>query len=371
MPITPSRKLWFALVLSMLVVAVFLLVTNLSHEPSADNLKTPTETKAQIQAESPPGHPKKNPRPSAKTEKEEPGSVEELALFVKSAGKTKSADQVFAYIAKMGWMQSLWWSGSTDFSELLTLSLDSTLTEDTRLVALRLFLAGVPIEALREQADSLQDSFSDSSDRLVSALLQDMADRNVAPKSLIRSTLADPSRGEHAQCMAWYAARLTDTADLELASVALDQTEKGVSIVSKVALDYLAVGDLSEQINSTPSLRHKVDKQLEAVMNLPPSAEIIEMANADAFIMAIPSLIDSERSKQVLLETLHNAPNPEIRLSALEQIVRRQNSEQKDMTKEVDAILKNLQSLFPDQAKQIRATAILNRTLLSSTPETK
>lgn len=85
--------------------------------------------------------------------------------------------------------------------------------------------------------------------------------------------------------------------------------------------------------------------------------------------MAIPNLMDSERSKQVLLKTLHNALNPEIRISALEQIVRRQTSREKDVESDLAAIRKNLPTLFPDEAKQIRAAAILKRAASSPIPQ--
>jgi hypothetical protein len=58
---------------------------------------------------------------------------------------------------------------------------------------------------------------------------------------------------------------------------------------------------------------------------------------------------------------LHNAPNPELRLSALEQIVKLHTNGIENMTTDLNAIKKNITNIFPDQSNQIRANAFLKR----------
>lgn len=368
--IMPSRRKCLFLTLGIVILAA-LAVIIVSQEKLLERSPLTGETKKQSkeQLQRPTEAPSGPLTPSSQNDLE---SLGELISYLKSPDtQTKSADRIYSEIARMKVIQQPWWRNSTDFGELLNFALDPKFSEDSQVVSLRLFLAGVPIEALQETADQIQKKFANSSDQLVSALLQDMADRKVPPKTLIRSTLADSSRGEHAQCMAWYAARLTDRADLELASIALAEPKGGFSTTSKVGFDYLAAGPVSEQVNNTPSLRRMADEHLMEIMKLPVSAEIIELANADAFIMAIPNLMDSERSHLVLLEILHNSPNPEVKLSALKQIVKCEVHSDQELSRDTGAIKKNISTIFPDQVKQIRALAILNRSVPSSPKKTK
>jgi hypothetical protein len=255
--------------------------------------------------------------------------------------------------------EKAWWRSATDFSSLLALATDATVSEVGRTAALRLYLAGVPKSELEKQADSLQATFSDASDAAVSAMLQDMADRQVAPRALILQTLDNPHRGESARCLAWYAGRLTDSSNAVLASRAISESASGWTVNSKVAFDFLAAAPHSAQFEGAPVLRQAVDDLVATAMKLPATAGIMEMANADAFIIALSNLMEEARAKQTFLSLLNNAPNPEVRLSALEQIVKRQINGTDDMSSELDSIRKNITSIFPDEAKQIRANALL------------
>lgn len=292
----------------------------------------------------------------------DPESVEELSAFIrKFSAQGGDANALYARIAGMRLPEKTWWRSATDFSSLLELSTDATVSEAGRTAALRLFVAGVPKSELEKQADSLQATFSDASDAMVSALLQDMADRKVAPRTLILLTLENPQRGENARCLAWYAARLTDSTNPTLVSHAIKESASGCTVNSKVAFDFLAAAPHSAQFETAPALRQTVDDLVAKAMKLPAAAGIMEMANADAFIIALPNLMEEARAKQTFLSLLNNAPNPEVRLSALEQIVKRQTTGTDDMSSELDSIRKNITSIFPDEAKQIRANALLKR----------
>lgn len=254
-----------------------------------------------------------------------------------------------------------WWVNASDFSSLLAVATDAGFSDAGRVVALRLYLGGVPKSELEKQSDSLQATFSGASESLVGALLQDMADRQVSPRTLIQQTLTNPQREENTKCLAWYAARLTEPANLAFASIAISEAAGKPSISSKVALNYLAAAPHAQQLETDPASRKMLDHLVEIAMTLPVNAGIIETANSDAFITALPNIMAAARSKQAFLALLHNAPNPEIRLSALEQVVKSHSTGAEDMTAELEAIKKNMQNLFPDPSAQIRANAILKR----------
>lgn len=301
--------------------------------------------------------------PSAMASKNgDPESVEQLSVLVrKLAAQGGDANTIISRIVPMQIPKQAWWRNATDFSSLLAVATDAGVSEAARVVALRLFLGGVPKAELEKQADSLQSTFSGASDSLVGALLQDMADRQVSPRTLIQQTLASPQREENTKCLAWYAARLTDPANPTFASIAISEAAGKPSISSKVALNYLAAAPHAQQLETDPSSRKTLDQLVGVAMTLPVNAGIIEKANSDALISALPNIMATARSKQTFLSLVHNAPNPEIRLSALEQIVQSHLTGTENMAAELDAIKKNMQNLFPDPSAQIRANAVLKR----------
>lgn len=257
--------------------------------------------------------------------------------------------------------EKAWWRDATDFSSLLDVARDESVNEAGRIVALQFFLAGVPQPELEKLSDNLQTTFSTASDSMVAALLQGMADRNVSPQSLIQKTLINPDRGENAKCLAWYAARLTDNTNPALASLAVQAGAAGTSASSKVAFDYLASAPYSAQFVADPVVQVSVGKLVEKAKTLPADASIMEMANADAMISAAPKIMDGNRVKETLLDLLESSPNPEVRLSALDQLIILQTNGTEDVSAELNQIKENIPDLFPDESTQIRANARLKR----------
>jgi hypothetical protein len=289
-------------------------------------------------------------------------NAEELSVLIKRlSSQGGDANTLFKSILPMRIPETPWWRGSGDFSSLLAVATDQTVSEAGRMVAIRFYLTGVSKAELEKQSESVQKMFSDASDPMVSAVLQDMADRQVPPRSLILQTLENPQRGENTRCHAWYAARLTDSTNSEVAALAIREYKMGWTANSKVAFDYLAAAHHSEQFETAPVLRQTVDDLVDHAKTLPATAGIMEMANADALIIALPKIMEGERAKQTLAELLNNAPNPELRLSALEQIVKLHTNGIENMTTDLNAIKKNITNIFPDQSNQIRANAFLKR----------
>lgn len=292
----------------------------------------------------------------------EPESVEELsALIRKLSAQGGDTNALYARILAMRLPQKSWWRSATDFSSLLALANDAAVSEAGKVVALRLFLAGVPKADLEKQSDSLQAMFSDASDLMIGVLLQGMADRHVSPSTLIQQTLTNPQREQNTKCLAWYAARLTDPANPTFASLAISDADAGATTSSKVAFDYLAAAPHSAQFAADPGSQKSVDKLVDKAISLPADAGIIEMANADALISALPKIMDENRAKETFFTLLESAPNPEVRLSALDQIIILQTSGKQDLSAELHSIRKNIRSLFPNDSMQIRANARLNR----------
>jgi hypothetical protein len=289
-------------------------------------------------------------------------NAEELSVLIKRlSSQGGDANTLFKSILPMRIPEKPWWRGSGDFSSLLAVATDKTVSEAGRMVAIRFYLTGVSKAELEKQSESVQKMFSDASDPMVSAVLQDMADRQVPPRSLILQTLENPQRGENARCHAWYAARLTDSTNPAFAALAIREYKKGWTANSKVAFDFLAAAPHFEQFEAAPVLRQTVDDLVEHAKTLPATAGIMEMANADALIIALPKIMEGGRTKQALAELLHNAPNPELRLSALEQVIKLHTSGIENMTTDLNAIKKNITSIFPEQSNQIRANAFLKR----------
>lgn len=356
-----NRKNWhlYALAIVVLLGISFLVLRSRPVASGPSKQGEPSSTPAhQVSA----GSPSATALSAIPAKSGDPESVEQLSALVrKLAAQGGDANALYARIVPMQLPKQAWWVNATDFSSLLAVATDAGVSDAGRVIALRLYLGGVPKSELEKQADSLQSTFSGASDSLAGALLQDMADRQVSPRALIQQTLTNPQREENTKCLAWYAARLTDPANPAFASIAISEAAGKPSISSKVALNYLAAAPHAQQLETDPASRKTLDHLVEIAMTLPVNAGIIEKANSDAFITALPNIMAAARSKQAFLALLHNAPNPEIRLSALEQVVKSQSTGTENMTTELDAIKKNMQNLFPDPSAQIRANAILKR----------
>ena len=356
-----NRKIWslFALAIVVLLGLSFVVLRSrtVATGPSEQG-RSGSPSPHQVSA----GTPSATALPATASKSGDPESVEELSALVrKLAAQGGDANALYARIVPMQLPKQAWWVNASDFSSLLAVATDASVSDAGRGVALRLYLAGVPKAELEKQADSLQATFSGASDSLVGALLQDMADRQVSPRTLIQQTLTSPQREENTKCLAWYAARLTEPANPAFASIAISEAAGKPSISSKVALNYLAAAPHAQQLETDPASRKTLDHLVEIAMTLPVNAGIIETANSDAFITALPNIMAAARSKQTFLSLLHNAPNPEVRLSALEQIVKRHTSGSENLSAELGSIKKNIATLFPDSAKQFRANALLRR----------
>ena len=356
-----SLKIWFLSTVAIVVLLglsfVVLRSRTVATGPSEQG-RSGSPSPHQVSA----GTPSATALPATASKSGDPETVEQLSALVrKLAAQGGDANALYARIVPMHLPKQAWWVNASDFSSLLAVATDAGVSDGGRGVALRLYLAGVPKAELEKQADSLQATFSGASESLVGALLQDMADRQVSPRTLIQQTLTNPQREENTKCLAWYAARLTEPANPTFASIAISEAAGKPSIASKVALNYLAAAPHAQQLETDPASRNTLDHLVEIAMTLPVNAGIIETANSDAFITALPNIMAAARSKQAFLALLHNAPNPEIRLSALEQVVKSHSTGTENMTTELDAIKKNMQNLFPDPSAQIRANAILKR----------
>jgi hypothetical protein len=254
-----------------------------------------------------------------------------------------------------------WWRAATDFSSLLGVATDTGVPYGARVVAMRMFLTGVPKSELEKQSASLQATFSNASDEMVSTMLKDMTDRGVAPQTMIRQTLNSQQRSTTALCYAWDAARRTDPGNPEYVTLALAASEGGYTEASKVAFDFLAAAPHTAQVTSSPVLKQKVDQLVGDAKKLPDDAEIYAVANTDALILAMPNIMEAVPAKEALFAILETAPNPEIRLSALEQIVKLHLSGTENFSVELEKAKATIPQLFPDTAKQIRANITLKR----------
>jgi hypothetical protein len=128
-----------------------------------------------------------------------------------------------------------------------------------------------------------------------------------------------------------------------------------------VAFDFLAAAPHTAQVTSSPVLKQKVDQLVGDAKKLPDDAEIYAVANTDALILAMPNIMEAVPAKEALFAILETAPNPEIRLSALEQIVKLHLSGTENFSVELEKAKATIPQLFPDTAKQIRANITLKR----------
>ena len=296
------------------------------------------------------------------TKSETPNSVAELTALIREfSARGGDAAALSQNLVGMRLTEKAWWRGASDFSALRNLTTDAALDEHFRNIAMRLYLAGAPDAELKKNADSVQRAAMAAEDDMVSAVLQGMAERSLPPESLIRYVLNAQDRGVGAQCYAWYAARLTNPRSLEYATRALSVTEHGFTEASKVAFDYLAGTSFASDLASSHALQQKIESHVADARNVPESAGAIEIANSDAFIRAIPSIMGAQPAMNTLFSLLEEASNPEMRLSALEQLVKLHLTGEVDLSNELHDIRNRVGELFSDPAKQVRAKVRLNR----------
>lgn len=342
-----------AIALILVVSGMFLLVRDRVSEASKRELPASSRPQAPLVS------PSTNQPSSGASTSGSLESVEDLSALLRKLPGDINA--IYAQILPMRLTEKAWWRSATDLSSLLDVARDESVNEAGRIVSLQFFLAGVSQPELEKLSAGLQATFSNASDSMVSALLQGMADRNVSPQALIQQTLTNPERGENAKCLAWYAARLTQMKDPALAGIAIAASEPGMTKASKVAFDYLASGSLSGQYATNPEFRQKTDSFVATVQSLPADAAVIALANADAFIRALPAITPTDTAIDTLLSLSQKAQNPEMRLSAIEQLVSIHLSGAQDLSQELHEVRNQVEVLFSDPVKQERAITRFNR----------
>jgi hypothetical protein len=300
-----------------------------------------------------------NATPAKPTEADSP---EALADFIRQfAAMGANANDLYRKLAALGLKDRSWWRSSEEVSALLDLASDASLVEEYRIVAMTLFLGAAPSAQINENSAAIQQLALGAGDKMASAVLQGMADRSLRPAALIKAILISETRGAGAKCHAWYAARLTQKNDMDLAGIAISATQSGMTEASKVAFDYLAKGSFGPKYASDSNFQKKTDALLLTVQSLPTNADPIDLANGDAFIRATPYIIPTDAAVDSLLSLLHGAQNPEMKLSALEQLVSIHLSGAKNLTQELHELRNQTATLFPDPVKQNRAKNRLNR----------
>jgi hypothetical protein len=289
-------------------------------------------------------------------------SVENLVALIRQfAARGEGISELYRQIAAMRPQEMSWWRNAKDVSALLDLASDPSLAEEYRAVAIGLYLASAPQDQILQNSDAIQQLGSAGSDSMVSAVLQGMADRAVAPAALTKEILASDTCGTGAKCHAWYAARLTQKNDPVLAEIALTAPDTGMTEATKVAFDYLASGSYAPQYSTDPSFQQKTEAMLGTVQKLPPDSDPMGLANGDAFIRAIPSITPPDTAVDSLFALVQEAQHPEMRLSAIEQLVSMHLSGSQDLSQELHEVRNQIATLFSDPVKQDRAKLRLNR----------
>jgi hypothetical protein len=228
-----------------------------------------------------------------------------------------------------------------------------------------IYLAAAPQAQISGNSTAIQQLATGASDKMASAVLQGMADRSVAPTALTKATLTSAVRGTGAKCYAWYAARLTQKNDPDLATLAFAAPESAMTEATKVGFDYLAGGSFQNQFAAASRFRQGVEDSVLRVKSLQPDAGPMDLANGDAFIRSVPSILPAAAAAESLFSMLRETPNPEMRLSAIEQLVSIHLSGAQDLSQELHAVRNDIATLFSDPVKQIRAKKRLNRAALA------
>lgn len=294
-------------------------------------------------------------------------SPQELASFIRQfAASGGTAANLYQEIAAIRLAENGWWRKG-DFGALLELAKDASVDASIRAVVMRVYLSGVSDAELRANADMIQNMALGETDDMVAAVLQGIAECSAPPETLIQHTLNAEGRSVAAKCHAWYAARLTQAGNSDYANLALAASGDGLTEASKVGFDYLAAGSFAEEVASSPHLRERVESLTTTVAGIPADADPIEVANGDAFVRALPHISGADDATKALFAMLEGAANPEMRLTALEQLVGIHLGGEKDLSQELHDIRNAIATLFQDPAVQLRAKARLNRVDQSAT----
>ena len=216
------------------------------------------------------------------------------------------------------------------------------------------------VAAWPDQARDRQEAAMGEADPVVALVLQELAEHGIPPRDLIRHVLTSDHRGVVVRCYAWYAARLTLPGDREIAAWALTGLDTEVTEATKTAFDYLAASN-----NRWMHLRSDLDEAIHAwgerFQGVPADADPISIATADAYLRAVPSLLPAEVAVIKLSRLLDHAESPEVRLSALEQLVSLHVTGAAALASELQQVQHRLPELFPDPVKQVRAKLRLQR----------
>jgi hypothetical protein len=292
----------------------------------------------------------------------EPASVEDLVAFIRQfAARGGNANDLYRQIAAMHPQGMNWWRSASDHSALLDLATDLAVASEYRVVAMGIYLAGASESELQGNSERIQKFAVDAEDAMVTTVLQGMAERSLAPQTLVEHALSSQQRGTGPKCYAWYAARLTQPKNLAYARFAIAPQKSDLTEASKVGFDYLANTSFAEIFSANPELKDATQAVSARMKAIPPEAGPIEVANADAFIRAIPHIMETDTAIDALLSMLNEANHPEMRLSALEQLASLHMSGAKNLSEELHEIRNRTAELFPDPVKQLRAKKRLNR----------
>lgn len=348
-----------ALALAMVVVFVTFRLAPSVKEPVADGLgpRLPagsfgTRTEASRK-------PAKAPPPATAVDVVSPHDL--IGLIRTFAANRGDVNALYREILSLRPQQQSWWRGSGDFSEMLDLAFDRSIDEEYRVAAMTVYLGAASQTQIIDNADKIQQFAANAGEGMASAVLQGMADRSVAPSALTKHTLTSKSRGTGAKCHAWNAGRLTQKNDAVLAEIALTAADTGMTEASKVAFDYLASGSYVQLYSVAPGFQQRTDTLLGTVQSLPADTGPMNLANGDAFIRAVPSIMPTPTAVQSLIFLLHEARNPEMRLSAIEKLVSIHISGAHDLSQELHEVREKIATLFPDPVKQDRAKIRLAR----------
>lgn len=360
------KSRWPAILLTAAIIAIGVLAVRFWRHPTTlDSRPAQTpETQGSGDDDARLG-PKKTAQPNDDSTSPKPSpadSPKALAEFIRQFATTGAdPNALYRKLASLELKKRPWWRNAEEVSELLDLAADPSLAEQYRVVVMGLYLAAARQDQITGKADAIQQVAMGAGDRMASAVLQGMADRSVAPAALTKEVLTSDTRGTGAKCYAWYAARLTQKDDPELARIAITASESGMTEASKVAFDYLANGSFASQYAANPQFQQKADALLAAIQSLPAESGPMVLANGDAFIRAVPSITPTETAIDYLFSLLQEAQHPEMRLSAIEQLVSIHLSGAQDLSQELHEVRNQIAALFSDPVKQDRAKIRLNR----------
>jgi hypothetical protein len=370
MPSGGSRKFFVIAAAALGIAAVFLFFYSAPQHPQV----SPDKARATEESVPAPAFAPAAPAPSHQAAGgiATAQSPEELAQYIRRYAQTGGDPaKLYGLLGSMRLSEQPWWRKAEEVSALLDLATDFSVPDQYRVVAMGVYLVAAPQAQLSANSDAIQQSASGGSDDMVSAVLQGMADRSVTPAALTRQVLSADNRGTGAKCYAWNAARRTQRNDPDLAKIAISAAQSGMTEASKVAFDYLATGSFAGQYTQDSDFRQVTDTLLRTTQSLPTNAGPMGLANGDAFIRALRGITPTTTTIDLLSSVLESAANPEMRLSAIEQLVSIHVAGESDLSRELHQVREEVATLFSDPVKQNRAKSRLNRIQAIERKETK